>query len=202
MHLQHSCSVLELSSGWFTHQVGFFGQSTNNCWKLIFCAALQPEQAACCSAQQVRLSLCCALVSSSRCLDRSSKIISSLLLASPSPNHSLSFPLGVSAVPQSCEPAWRSCLVHRGTQKCLHAHLWQDQSGISNPCSFEMSRYVIHVTVLTKKGLFPADVNPINSHFVLVSLVIRRCLCLCCSLGSVAGLSCKVLVTSESSEGV
>lgn len=167
MHLQHSCSVLELSSGWLTHQVGFFGQSTNNCWKLIFCAALQPEQAACCSAQQVRQSLCCALVSTSRCLDRSLKMISSLLLASPwqgaccSPDRSLSFPLGACAVPQSCELAWRSCLVHRGTQKCLHTHLWQDQSGISNLCSFEMSRYVIHVTVLKKNIYFQLMSTPL-----------------------------------------
>lgn len=92
-----------------SHEVRFFGQSTSNCWKLILCAALQPEQAACCSAQQERQSLCSALVSTSRCLDRRLKMISSLLLASPwhgacsFPNHSLSFPLWVSAVPQRCE---------------------------------------------------------------------------------------------------
>lgn len=68
--------------------------------------------------------------------------------------------------------------MHSGTWKCLDAHLQQDQGGISNSCSLEMSRYEIHVTVFKKIDLFPADVNPINSCFVLMSLVIRRCFCL------------------------
>lgn len=37
---------------------------------------------------------------------------------------------------------------------------------------------MIHVTVFKKEDLFPADVNPINSYFVLVSLVICCCFCL------------------------
>lgn len=151
--MEQQPQVLQLSPA------GFCGQSTNNCWEFIFCAALQPEQAARCSAQQVRHSLCPALVYTADARAGVSELsapscLQPLAGVCSFPNHFLSSALWVAAVPRArgatglCQQILPCA---QRTWKCLDAHLWQEQSGISNSCSSEMSRYVIHVTVFKKK---------------------------------------------------